>query len=1170
MTAHSGKLPQDIYDESLKIISNVYFSRREIDIIACLLSGRTAKSIGPLLSIAPRTVETHTRNITLKLERNSREGIRDFIEKSDKFLRIRDYYISLLVQCAFEKRLSTVATLRGTGRFTCLIIYCQSRRNKPPIISHIEEHLKSAGIMPLIEIEENFYDIFSLNHHTDQQSSDYRICVVEEAFLVDYQNNTPQKKPVISNALSPKEQLGSLLFLLTERDPATKIPQHILDVGYVECGSQENYYEVFFEILKRMLPFTDLDEMILGFKKEYENIIGSHSKESSLLLKPEEKNIRIPEEETDPEKGHLLLAFFKKKKWILGGAGILCLSSIFILFLVGGYPQPSGKNTEARFLGPDLPIPALLNRPKLIRQIDNKLTVSDDGIQTVALIGMGGSGKTTLARQYAHSQKSSVIWEINAENKNSLANSFEALAYTLCKTDEEKKVLMSLKEIKNFTEKEEKIIQLVKGQLKIYPDWLLIYDNVEKFSDIQKYFPSGANFWGKGKVIITTQDTHIQNNGYVKGTLWIGELDPNEKLSLFTKIMNRGAIKPFDLTQQDLARKFLEKIPAFPLDISVAAYYIKATNIDYDKYAKNLVDYKGDFSAVQGNILKEATSYKKTRYHIIALSLEKLITADKDFGDLLALISFLDSKNIPRDLLNNYKGRVVVDNFIYHLKKYSLILDPLTQPQALLSHISIHRSAQDISSIYLTGFLKLDKDNPLMKSIMCIIDNYVGQAIEEEDFPRMQVMAEHLVKLLDHPNLLSDFSRGLLESKLGCMYYFFNDNQSRQLLGGSHKLLTLQNSKILSPEDKMRIASSLLHIGAVYTELRLYKQSRELLEEVASIYGKGKLKDEVELSWALTHLGNIYRNLGDYEKARGYLEESIRLNKQNIVNNRRLVCALSYLGSVYRGLGSYQKSIGTLEESLNLCKKYYSDDHFRVGRILTSLGNVHRKLGVYKTAKGYLENGLSISKKHFPKDHINIGLAMVYLGNCLRELGDYEKSCHYLEQSLAIHQKHFPENHERMGWVLFHLASTYKALGKRQQSQELFEKVLKIYARNFERENVESARILRNIAEIYLERNRLEKAENLIKRSIKILQGHNHLETYMSLEILGEIYVKKYTMLTSTTSREEAWILKSQAMDQFSQALTIIEKRFPKNSTHIQRIHSRIKYIQGESTKNQE
>jgi shikimate kinase len=89
-------------------------------------------------------------------------------------------------------------------------------------------------------------------------------------------------------------------------------------------------------------------------------------------------------------------------------------------------------------------------------QLKEKLE-GDQGIQTIALVGVGGAGKTTLARYYAQRQKANFVWEINAETWLSLTQSFEKMAYALCQTEEDHKLLRSLQAIQNTTEREEKI-----------------------------------------------------------------------------------------------------------------------------------------------------------------------------------------------------------------------------------------------------------------------------------------------------------------------------------------------------------------------------------------------------------------------------------------------------------------------------------------------------------------------------------------------------------------------------------------------------------------------------------------------------------------------------------------------------------------------------------------
>jgi ABC-type glutathione transport system ATPase component len=66
----------------------------------------------------------------------------------------------------------------------------------------------------------------------------------------------------------------------------------------------------------------------------------------------------------------------------------------------------------------DLALPQdglLLSRAEIISQIKDSFR-NKQGIQAVALVGIGGSGKSTIARKYARESNASIIWEINAES----------------------------------------------------------------------------------------------------------------------------------------------------------------------------------------------------------------------------------------------------------------------------------------------------------------------------------------------------------------------------------------------------------------------------------------------------------------------------------------------------------------------------------------------------------------------------------------------------------------------------------------------------------------------------------------------------------------------------------------------------------------------------------
>lgn len=1104
MKKKQNMLPQDFYCEYLASINDIHFTKRELDVMACIFSARKTSTIASFLSIDTRTVETHVRNIMSKIECNSRERIIDFIESSEKLTYIRHYYSLLRINTIFEKILKDLKNFKLVEVNILVLNYHQSKNY---FFRQFISHLRLAGIKVSTSIH--------------KKGVDYGLFFLSKSPLEEINN------------LSKKIDCGikKLFFILEDNNIS-----FLKNIEHVELFNLDDYYSSFFTILKKITPHSFLNKITEEFENQEKSIIHQLPKKQTFI---EKKLISF-----HPSKSSL----FKR---------LIALTLISGGIFTYHYKEKEQKISYSRS---DLVIPAstvLLQRPEILTQIRKTFTKQvDEPIKIVALVGIGGSGKTTLARQYARQQKVNIVWEINAETPISLNESFENLAQILAKTDEDKKILRELQETKLLIVREKRIIEFVKNRLKLDSNWLLIYDNVEDFSAIQPYFPTDIGTWGKGKILLTTRNDNIQNNKQVNSLILTGELTATQKLDLFIKIMQQGKEHKLLMQENKELVEFLRQLPPFPLDISTAAYYLKTLNISYEQYLESLKQQDKDFTVVQENLLKEGGCYQKTRYAIITRSLENLIKNHKDFPDLLLLISLLDSQNIPRELLDKYKNSSIVDNFIYHLKKHSLITISPSE-----SSYSIHRSTQAIALSYLEKLFELNEKRLILKEIVYVLDDYADKCIEQEDFPKMHIMARHLEKILSHSHMLTDFSKGLLGSKLGSMYYFLNNEKSKKLLDDSLQILQTRNVDKIPSKDTPRLARSLLHIGAIYTELRLYKEAEELFKKASHIYEQEDIKNYADLSWVLSHLGNVERRLGNYETAKCYLEKSIQLHKQYGIDKKRMARILAYLGSVYRGLGLYQKSVNTLEESLAIYNEDYPNDHFRIGWTLTRLGNVYSDLGDFKKAQEYFEKGISISKKYFPENHVGMGLTLTYLGNCYRELGDFEKSRDTLEKSLKVHQEHFDANSRRMGWISFHLGTTYKALGNNQDAQKMYDRVLEIYENYCNEDNIEVGGILRNMAKVCLDKNQLDEAENLIKRSLKILQPRQHIDAYRSLEVLGEICLQKSSQTINIKDNHKTHLLKIQAVDLFNQALKIIEPYFSQESTHIHRIRTKIKNI---------
>jgi tetratricopeptide (TPR) repeat protein/DNA-binding CsgD family transcriptional regulator len=1112
--------PLEIYLKHLNIISGVSLTQREIDVLSCLLNtnGRSRKYIANFLAMALRTVNTHINNLRQKFGCDI-SGFLALLGKSDQYLILKEhYYVSLHVENLFKKTLEEVAALLAHKNISPEVVLIYWHK-KPLFLKNFQSDLVKAGFVVSLESREEVQPLHQLIHEVyHNKHSIY--------FLPDVLSDKLQEQPMtqeISHSSNTK------IFLFHNTEKAERIPQCITQFTCDKTDDEwPKYYASFFAILKKVLPDLDLDTILTRFEGEANSLYSSLAYSSSQPL---------PKEVLTKEDARKDFAFQNKRNpgFVLALTGVLVMS--FLLFwgfyqnnttkndAEKGTPYHNSfsaeKNGEVPTIRSDLIIPAeatLLKRESLMAKIDGYFRKPSQYTQVLALVGIGGAGKTTIARHYAYSQKLPVVWEINAETQETFRNSFENLAYALSKTDQQKKALRESQNISNTKEREKRIMQLVKEHLKSHPDWLLIYDNVEQFNDLQKYFPSDRNVWGKGKIILITRDRNSQNNKHVGFTLFIDELNQQEKLDLFFKILGHRFVSSLSSLDKEEAKKFLNNIPPFPLDVSMAAYYLKVTNISYEEYIQNIKANKKSFSNFQSNIFKEFCSYSETRYGIITLSLQKIIGESKDFVDLLLFMSLLNSQNIPREILEKHNDNIVVDNFIYYLKKYSLIVENPTSTSSAIASLSLHQTTQDIIRSYIAKHSTASEKSKALIAIANTLDDYLDKAIEQEDFPKMKLMAGHLEKFLEHTPSLTSLSKGLLLSKLGRIHQITQDNSTENVLKESINLLKKQNAVFLPLEDASRIARSFLHIGAAYTELWLYEEARETLQNAIEIYKNRNLSNDSDLAWSLSHLGNAYRRLGEYGKAVNMLEESLRLNTVHNLDKKRRACTLTYLGNVYGRLGLYHKSIETLNESLNLCKENYSADHLCAGRVLLGLGQAYRRHG------------------------------------------DYEKAVDHLKQSLTIHQKYFEQDHVKIGWVLYQLVAAYKSIGNQKDAVQLSTKTLAIFSKHSNTNTLQAARLLRCMAQIYFDLDVLDKAEQSAERSLEILQNCNHVDAYRSLEILGDISLKKSTLSPDRVD------LQKQAMDYYVQALKVIEQNFSKNSVHTEKITAKIAKIEGKKS----
>lgn len=1066
-----------MYFPKINCINGVYFTKREIEVISCIINARGVKKIASILTISPRTVEGHIHNILLKLSCNSRESVKDFVERSEQIVDINQYYLDLLITSFLTHQLKLVAPLLQKKNITCIVNY-----QKNDLLVYISKCLEFANIT-----------------------------------IASNQNSSLNDKqiPVLLFATSEEEikeykGYSNLIILYRNQEFNSANLDGFTSINFIDCSQKEDIPAGIFNILRFLAPDIDISKPIIEFNKLYNNILN--------LGKNSSTEVQISIEETKEQPINAGIRFNRNILILLFTlTGILGSFSI-VPFLTYTAPMLSSvtdiSQSQIASNFSLLHRTILLERPEILAKIAHSFK-GNEPIETIVLIGNAGAGKTTIVRQYVTSQQDPILWEINAETKESLISSIEQLLYALCDSGESRERLSRLIDIKDSGHLEKQLVMLLEQKLKQHPNWFLIYDNVETFRSIQPYFPCNPKAWGTGRVIITTKDINIKNNSHIKNSnvIEIEELSKDEKYNLFLKIVGRDEENKELFSNKIELEKFLEEIPSFPLDISVSAYYLKETGIQYDEYLEKIATPNIEFTALQENILENTNDYYKTRYSIITLSTKQIIATNPEFKELLFFISLLNSQKIPKELLLIYKGEEVVNSFIAELKKHSFIATNLPHDKDNNDHfitLSMHRSTQSIISLYLTGLINLDNQKELLKSITTLLENYISKLAEAEDTLKLKALQSNCEAILARGRSRMDVkTKTSLDTALAVVSYYIGDNMRAKEILESNLYNYVNNSVTKS-------AWALLHLGATYRKLGNYDKSIEFLTQSINLY-KAASEQDPNIGRSLMTLGNVYRSIGNFLQAKIALQDSMNIYKTQPVNNAAIAKGLLYLGVIYREESDYNKAKSLLQESLATYKNYnyphYSSLH---ARILTHLGILYLRLGDYKLAQSFLQQSIDIYKKIRPENHLDVDTNILHLGEVYGKQGNYDSAKQFLNKAITNYEMHYGKQHMIVG------------------------------------------KSLNQLARIYILEENLPKAKEIVFRALDILEKTSHPEIYRSLELLGDIYKKKsQNEMESEGKTLKYKFLKDKALEYFKQSFAVAQKYYPENSSNANRLRAK-------------
>jgi hypothetical protein len=268
-----------------------------------------------------------------------------------------------------------------------------------------------------------------------------------------------------------------------------------------------------------------------------------------------------------------------------------------------------------------LPRPAfLVGREDLLTGLTDTRLTSGAGSRPrmVALCGLGGTGKTSVAVEYAHKHLDEVglAWQFAAENTNVLAAEFSELAAQLGVQD----VVGTLDPVAS-----------VHNVLAAFPaGWLLVFDNAPDPASVERFLPPA----GPGRILITSQ-----NPSWPHG-------QPLPVPVLETEVAAGFLVTRTSDPDQQAARELAGELDGLPLALEQAAAYILATGGTLARYLALFKERRADMLS-RG----EPTGYSGTVATTWSLAFARLEQSAPSAVGLLRLLAFCAPEAVPLSLL---------------------------------------------------------------------------------------------------------------------------------------------------------------------------------------------------------------------------------------------------------------------------------------------------------------------------------------------------------------------------------------------------------------------------------------------------------------------------------------------------------------------------------------
>ncbi|CAI7654833.1 unnamed protein product [Penicillium crustosum] len=768
--------------------------------------------------------------------------------------------------------------------------------------------------------------------------------------------------------------------------------------------------------------------------------------------------------------------------------------------------------------------PDFVSRDILLHRIHEKS--SAPGCR-IALVGLGGIGKSQLAIEYSYQVRSEspetwVFW-VHASNEARFEQSFRHIADTIKISGRRDPKANIFKLVENWL-RDEKIRKWICILDNLGDDGLLYSSPATSEGDamgdpinastkpLLEYIPRSSN----GSTIITsrTREVALKIVNH-KDLIEVNQMERSEAQELLQKKLTQ-------LGESRESRQLVEELERIPLAIVQAASYIeiRAPRYSVSQYLKDF--RRNDRKAINllgteaGHLYRDWEA-KNSILVTWQMSFDHIRHTKPSAADLLSLMSFFDRQEIPEKLIRHQPEASLKPNLELsddssagETSEYDV--DPEFKDSiTTLSDYSFISMCENCTSFTMNRLVQLTTRAWLIShgEIDQWREKFVSNLYREfptgryENWGKCRSLFPHVRSAISQrPESVESLLKWATLLYRGAWYASESGNIAdlREMATKSRQA----RIKILGSEDKEALASTDM-LAKAYSLEGWWGEAEQLFMQAMETRKTKLGADHPDTLASMANLASTYLKQGRWEEAEQLNVQVLMSRKTKLgADHLDTLASMANLASTYLKQGRWEEAEQLNVQVLMSRKTKLGADDPDTLASMANLASTYLKKGRWEEAEQLNVQVLMSRKTKLGTDHPDTLASMANLASTYRKQRRWEDAEQLEVQVMETRKTKFGADHPDTLMSMANLASTYPNQGRWEDAEQLNVQVLETRKTKFGADHPDTLMSMANLASTYRNQGRWEEAEQLEEQvlvSRRQMPGPGHLHTLdVSLE----------------------------------------------------------------------